>query len=370
MKNFLPPIDENIKFLSNSLRDDTIKQSKSHYKFLTMSIQTLHFKTFSYSLIALLIASGFIPVKTVSAQNTVLELSPAIEHHAEGQINWTSGTLSATGFGAPPPLTTPAAAQAMASRAAIAVARRNLLELVEGVRIDSKTLVENFMVKSDIIQSHVQGLVKNAFIAQKHVLADGNVEVRLSMNMWGNDSLMSNLIPETANFSQAPEDAGHDETYTGIMIDTRELGVRPATFPTVTDEEGRILYEKKTAPHDLVREMGTVQYFVHANQSSAIISTNHVFSVSDKPSQLTPEKRVGPRPLHIKGIQKLGSLGTDIMVSAADAKKIRQDPTLMNLLRKTNVIIVIDPLVAGVEGRLKPWNMLPVDFSYPVRPMP
>jgi len=335
-----------------------------------MSIQTFHFRKFSYSLIALLMASGFIPIKTVSAQDTLLGLSPAIEHHAEGQINWTSGTLSVTGFGAPPPLTTPAAAQTMASRAAIAVARRNLLELVQGVRIDSETVVENFMLKSDIIQSHVQGLVKNAFVTQKHVLADGNVEVRLSMNMWGNDSLMANLLPETARFSQTSENAGHHETYTGLVIDTRELGVRPATFPMVMDDEGQILYEKKTAPYNLVRKMGTVQYFVHANQSSATMSKNHVFSVSDKPSQPTPEKRVGPRPLYIKGLQKIGSLGTDIMVSASDAKKIRQDPALMDLLRKTNVIIVIDPLVAGVEGHLKPWNVLPVNFSYPVRPMP
>lgn len=335
-----------------------------------MSIQTLHFRKFSYSLFALLVASGFFHIKTVSAQDILLGLSPAIEHHAEGHINWTSGTLSVTGFGAPPPSTIPAVAETMASRAAIAVARRNLLELVKGVRIDSETLVENFMLKSDIIQSHVQGLVKNAFITQKHVLADGNVEVVLSLNMWGNDSLMANLIPETAKFSQTLEDASHNETYTGLIIDTRELGVRPATFPTVTDDEGQILYDKKTAPHDLVRKMGTVQYFVHANKSSTTMSKNHVFSVSDKPSQLTTEKRVGPRPLYIKGIQKTGSLGTDIMVSAADAKKIRQDPTLMNLLRKTKVIIVIDPLVAGVEGHLKPWNVLPVNFSYPVLPIP
>ena len=336
--------------------------SRHPYSALAISIQLLHSWKLFYGLFAILWASGAFLVPSLCAQEASLTLAPAIEYHGEGHINWTSGILSAKGFGAAPPTAPPASAQTMATRAALAVARRNLLELVEGVRIDSETLVENFMVKSDIIQSHVQGLVKNAFITKKNILADGNVEIVMSMNMWGNDSLISNLIAETAKFSNTWEGASHTETYTGLIIDARELGVQPATFPTVTDEKGQILYGKKTAPRDLIKKMGMVEYFVPVIQSSATSPKHFLYPVADQKPHPAAEERVGPRPLHIKGIQKSGSWGTDIMVSAADAEKIRQDSTLMNLLHNANVIIVIDPLVAGVEGSLRPGNVLPVNY--------
>ncbi len=340
-----------------------MKRSNGPDRFIAISIQGLHFGKLCSGLFAILMTSGLFLAPSLSAQEAPLTLSPAIEHHAEGQINWTAGSLSARGFGAAPATAPPAAAKTMAARAAIAVARRNLLELVQGVAIDSETLVENFMVKSDIIQSHVQGLVKNAFITEEKVLSDGNVEIVLSMNMWGNDSLISNLLDETAQFSNTLEGASHTGTYTGLIIDARKLGIQPATFPTVTDETGHILYEKKTASRDLVKKIGLVQYFISATQSSSTFPKSFLYPVTDKKPQPAPDERVGPRPLRIQGIQKTGSWGTDIMVSAADAETIRQDPTLIDLLRKANVIIVIDPLVAGVEGHLRPGNVLPA--SYP-----
>lgn len=339
-----------------------MKLSNRSHRCLALSRQNPRFWKLFYGLFAILMITGACLVPLLCAQGSSLTLSPAIEQHGEGHVNWTSGTLSARGFGAAPSTAPPAAFQAMAARAAIAVARRNLLELVQGVRIDSETLVENFMVKSDIIQSHVQGLVKNAFITEENVLSDGNVEVFLTMNMWGNESLISTLIPQTTQFSNSLEGARQTGTYTGLIIDARELGVQPATFPTVTDERGHMLYEKKTASHDLLKKMGMVQYFVQAPQSSSTFSNNFIYPVADKKPPPAAEERVGPRPLQIQAIKKTGSLGTDIMVSAADAKQIRQDPSLMDFLYNANVIIVIDPLIAGVEGNLRPPNVMPVNY--------
>ncbi|MGD9853080.1 MAG: hypothetical protein AB7T38_17675 [Nitrospirales bacterium] len=333
------------------------------FKVLLYGIFSYQSKKIHHGLSAILFLSSLLLITPLSAQEFVPPLVPAIEMHTAGQINWTSGTISSVGFGAPPSSAPSAAIQSLATRAAIAVARRNLLELVEGVRIDSETIVENFMVKSDVIQSHVQGVVKNAFVTAKHVLPDGNVEVILTMNMWGNHSLMSNLTPSPTQFLNLSEDTRHKETYTGLVIDARELGIQPATFPKVLDENQYILYEKKTTFPHLVTQKGMVQYFMPTTRPSALLPQYFLYPATETHANHTVEQRVGPRPLHLKGIQKSGSLETDIIVSAADAKKIRQDPSLMDLLHNANVIIVIDPLVAGVEGHLRPENVVAV--SYP-----
>jgi hypothetical protein len=362
------PIDENFHFLSNRLgHHGTSDMGPDHLKYIARRKYSwsLHQASQAFSLI-FFAATGFFLAGPLYAQEPLPALSPALEKHAEGVINWTSGTISAKGLGAPPASTPSGAAHTMATRAAIAVARRNLVEIVEGVRIDSETLVENFIVKSDIIRSHVQGIVKNALVTQTINLPDGNVEVELTVNMWGNDSLLFRLIAETMQFSNAREVAGNPGNFTGFIIDARDLGIQPATFPTVKDESGHLLYEKKTAPYELVRKRGLAQYFVPTLSSFSSFPKNSTFQkstphfVTDQNPQPTPEARVGPRPLQIQAIQKTGSLGTDIIVSAADAKKIRQDPALMELLHNARVIIVIDPLVAGVEGHRDPGNVMPV----------
>src|SRR5512139_2950167 len=80
-----------------------------------------------------------------------------------GKVDWTTGVVTAVGIGAPPAnAANPAQARAMAERAAQVVAYRNLLEAVKGVRVDSTTTVENFMVTSDVIRTQVSGFVQGA----------------------------------------------------------------------------------------------------------------------------------------------------------------------------------------------------------------
>ena len=82
----------------------------------------------------------------------------------------------------------------MAERAAFVVALRNLLETVKGVRVDSESVVENFMVKSDVIRTRVDGIVKGAQIVKRQYLSDGSVEVLVGMNMKG--AFLNAVIPD------------------------------------------------------------------------------------------------------------------------------------------------------------------------------
>src|SRR5512141_2390472 len=126
-----------------------------------------------------LILAGLLTVgmtASVSAQTN--GAGDAVETTASGKINWTTSEVSATGIGAPPAQAANAAqARAMAERAAFVVALRNLLEIVKGVRVDSESVVENFMVKSDVIRTRVDGIVKGARIVKTQYMSDGSVEV-------------------------------------------------------------------------------------------------------------------------------------------------------------------------------------------------
>src|SRR5512143_321426 len=105
---------------------------------------------------------------------------------SSGRVDWTSGVITAVGIGAPPAQPANAAqARAMAERAAQVVAYRNLLEAVKGVRVDSTTTVENFMVTSDVIKTEVNGIIQGAMVMDKKYMSDGSVEVTVGMKMSG-----------------------------------------------------------------------------------------------------------------------------------------------------------------------------------------
>ncbi|NJB67474.1 BMFP domain-containing protein YqiC [Desulfobaculum xiamenense] len=103
-----------------------------------------------------------------------------------GYIDWTRQRAIASGTGFPPPgLRDPARAHAAARRAAVLDARRNLLEVVRQVRIDSSTLVENLITTSDTVQASVTGALRGSEIESERPLPDGGVTVTVGMALTG-----------------------------------------------------------------------------------------------------------------------------------------------------------------------------------------
>ena len=132
-----------------------------------------------FAVIAVLSAIVLVPI-VGWAQKEVVQL------FEKGSINWSTGKVIAVGIGAPPAKpANMAQARAMARRAAVTVARRNLLEITEGVQVDSVTLAKDFIVQSDIIRTSVQGVVRNAQVIDTAYMSDGSVEVTMVMSMTG-----------------------------------------------------------------------------------------------------------------------------------------------------------------------------------------
>lgn len=117
-----------------------------------------------------------------------------------GEINWVQGYISAIGNGTADPSGNKVKDRLKSLRAAELVAQRTLLETLKGVQIDSKTTVENLMLKEDIINSRVEGVIRGAQIVKRDVKWEGDVplasvemRVCISMNL-GGCSMDSSLI--------------------------------------------------------------------------------------------------------------------------------------------------------------------------------
>ena len=78
-----------------------------------------------------------------------------------------------------------AVAARLACRAAVVDAQRNLLEAIQGVRVTSTTVVQDFALESDEIRTTLEGVVKGASMLERKTNDDGVCTVVLRMPMGG-----------------------------------------------------------------------------------------------------------------------------------------------------------------------------------------
>ncbi len=244
---------------------------------------------------------------------------------SSGKVDWTNGIVTAVGIGAPPAQPVNAAqARAMAERAAKVVAYRNLLEAVKGVRVDSTTTVENFVVTSDEIRTQVSGFVQGATIMAKKYMSDGSVEVTVGVKLTGAlaDALLPSTQPERpSGFGAAPGTAG--QAYTGLIVDARGLGVRPAMAPKILNEDGQEVYGSAWINRDWAVREGMAGYL-------------------KDPAQAQQNPRVTDRPLLVKAVKASGDARVDVVISNADAATIHGAAENLSFLEKCRVIILVD----------------------------
>jgi len=103
-----------------------------------------------------------------------------------GHIDWLNMRVQARGLGmAPANVQNPYLTRAMASRAALLDARRNLLEVLKDVYVDSETRVLDFMTQSDVVVNRIEGVLQSARLESQRELPGGGCEVLLSIPLSG-----------------------------------------------------------------------------------------------------------------------------------------------------------------------------------------
>ena len=264
---------------------------------------------------------------------------------AEGYINWSTGEIEAVGIGGPPEkFTGKPQARPMAIRAAQLDAYRNLLEITKGIRVDSVTLVKDYTVESDIIRTQVEGIVRGARIVKTEYLSDGTVEVTLKMafrdglsqvvmnNMADKKekaapSPVSQTAPQaraaTSEPSTAKQPSPPPVAYTGLVVDARGLGARPAMSPKLINEDGKEMYGTQNVDREYAVQQGISGY---ARDLSA--------------AQTNP--RVTNDPVTVKAIKTDGPGKSNIVISNKDISRIFAVSDTPDFIKKCRVMIVLD----------------------------
>lgn len=245
-----------------------------------------------------------------------------VELMGTGEVNWSANVIRAVGSGAPSPdAPNIAVARLGAERAAKLDSMRNLLETVKGVRVDSQTTVVNFTTQSDVINSRVEGFVKGARVVKTKYLSDGGVEVIVEIPIQGGladtvygsmPSLGTSTVPKSGN-----------AVFTGLIIDARGTGAKPAMSPKIVDEDGKEVYGSDYVSREFAIKQGIVGYTKDVNAARQ-------------------NERVAANPVVVKGIKTTGSGSSDIVISNADAAGLRDASKNLSFLEQTRVLIVVD----------------------------
>lgn len=245
-----------------------------------------------------------------------------VETMGSGEVNWSANVIRAVGSGAPSPdAPNVAVARLGAERAAKLDAMRNLLETVKGVRIDSQTTVVNFTTQSDVINSRIEGFVKGARVIKTKYLSDGGVEVIIEVPITG--GLSDTVYGNIPNLGSVAVSKTGSPVFTGLIIDARGTGARPAMSPKIVDEEGKEVYGSAYVSREFAIKQGIVGYAKDVNAAKQ-------------------NERVAANPIVVKGLKTVGSGGSDIVISNADAAGLRDASKNLSFLEQTRVLVVVD----------------------------
>jgi len=250
------------------------------------------------------------------------------------EINWEDNYIRVKGTGAFPEKGSIGQKKLSAIRAAKLDAYRKILEIINGVKIDSETTVKDFALESDIIKSKVEGFVKGAReIGESIILPDETVELIVEVKIFGDNSLAGvvmkdykrdeNIKKTELEPVEVKPKENKTDTYTSLIVDATNLGVEPSMSPSIKDSQGGEIY------------IGDLEIDVDKVIEEGIVAYEKNLEEAKKNS------RAGKFPLIVKASGVKGNFKSDVYVTDLDAQKILGANKLGNFLKDFKVIFVI-----------------------------
>lgn len=286
------------------------------------------------------------------------QVQPVGDSGSSGNINWGKRVITAKGIGVPNPDMPEATRRPAAIRAAQVLALRNALEVVKGIQISSETTVENLMLIDDAVSTSITGFIKGfQFEPNPHYMSDGSVEISVTIPLDGSgglggalygkgDSIVKDKPAVTAMpepkpaVIPTPEPAVKDkpavtpspeaavetkaQVFTGLIIDAKGLGIKPAMAPKVLDEAGNEIYGSAYVGRAFAVKYGMAGY---------------AKTVEDAGKN---KDRIGKTPEKVKAIKASGANKCDVVLSSGDADALRSSAKNLKFLQECRVIIVVD----------------------------
>lgn len=244
----------------------------------------------------------------------------------QGIVNWTRGYIEAQAVKAP----RVKSGIAEAAAAAEAEAREKLTAVAYGIPVDTFRRVRDLDTERLPLLAGIRRLAAGLPVHKQQYLSDGTVRISLRLNLTGAFAQLAlplgiRHIESIQTVKKAGDRSAeeHSRPSTGLVIDARGTGLRPALVPGILDENGRQVYGELYASREAVIQWGMCRYF-------------------RDPEVARQSPRVAERPLMIHALRAAGPGKTSVVINNTDAAKIRSASETIALLRNCRVVIVVD----------------------------
>lgn len=289
-------------------------------------------------------------------------------------MNWSSGMVTAEGFGVAPQGKREEVGRLLACRAAVTDAQRNLIEATKGVRVSVSTSVSKFAADYDIVKTAVDGVVRGASILERKMGDDATCKVSMGLFVSGtlsnsiyqssvdNNSVyrffnrfISGIVPKA--YAQTSSTAS--ERFSPWLPDYDRLDERVSKLETnlLLESPEFLLARKELQPSGLIIDVRGQKFLPSMTPNLLQPNGNVIYpSVADKQLIMNSGKLlslfsrslefalnhpvVGDKPLLIKASVAQKNQAS-IQLSEQNAKRLI-DLASNNFFQNPGVIIVLD----------------------------
>ena len=261
-----------------------------------------------------------------------------VEKKETGTIDWARGVVQAKGISAPikkeaekTPSNSPKALSEAKNDA-----RLKLLETVKRIKIDSKRSVGDMAAKHKTIMTQIKDMVYNATEVEKFrkYMSDGSVEVLLQMNLHGGFTQL--VLPEEVRHiegikqikpganSSGVNPNSVSEAYTGLLVDARSIELHPALAFKILDENLEEVFGPAFVSREFVVQQGMAAYYTDIESAKS-------------------DPRISDHPLTVKALRTDWPTRCNIVISNADASKLKSASHHLLFLKESRVVILLSP---------------------------
>jgi hypothetical protein len=242
-----------------------------------------------------------------------------------GVVNWSTGNISVLGKASPDNNTE--TSQESVPGSARADANRHIIETLKNIKIDNALSVNDYASKNDVILAGMEKTAGDAIVARQYYTSALAVEIMVETSMYG--GFLQLVLPE--EIRQIPKIAleikdgsgilTKENLYTGLIVDTRGLGVEPILNPVIVSEQGHDVYASNFISREFAVQNGVAKYLCSMDKAKK-------------------DHRVGNNPLILKGLRKDGKQNNAIVIKMSDYRLLEKATERHTFLKECRVIIV------------------------------
>ncbi len=251
-----------------------------------------------------------------------------------GSVNWSTGIVRVLGKASPED--NKESYQESVLGAARADANRKLIDILMQIQINNTLTVNEYASKSDIILAGIEKTARDAIIVKQFFTSALSVEIIIETSILGGflqlifpDEIrqISKINPERKTEKLKPLGKNSftmgEDFFTGLILDARGLDIKPVLNPVIVNEQGHDIYSSVFISREFAVQNGICKYLCDMDQ--AII-----------------DKRIGNRPIVLKGLRKEGKENSTIVISMSDYRDFEKVTERHQFLKECKVIIVTE----------------------------